>query len=261
MQLNRPEFITMALAAGSSALLPISDAFADPPTPITSLPTVITAAGSYILNTNLSVSLEFGAAIQVVASNVTIDLNGKSVSNTGASSLTQAVGIMGLSESLTVKNGTVKGFYVGVKTRNPTNIQLGGNEINLVQADRCLGAGFMLDGSGNAVRNCSVTNQGRSTAGTRYNCLYSFGIVLNHGTSSVITGNAVYSSGYSTNDTSVGIYMGRYARDTSVLSNQVTSARIGYLVDPQCRCEIGNNRAITSAYPYYGNFVNLGGNT
>ena len=76
-------------------------------TPISSLPYTISASGSYYLSQNLSIS---GAtAITVNADDVTIELNGFTLSGNGTG--TGAHGIyMNGRNNVEIKNGTVKGF-------------------------------------------------------------------------------------------------------------------------------------------------------
>lgn len=262
MQLTRRKFMTMALAGGSAAaLMPVATALASPPTPITTLPATITSPGSYILTGNHSLSLEYGAAIQVQSRDVTIDLGGFTITNSGVSADTTAVGVLGWNDGLTVRNGTVKGFYAGVYTKNPSNAPLGGHHIMLVEAESCLGAGFMIDGSGCVVRGCTVTTQGRSTVGSTPGCLYSFGIVVNHSANALLIDNTIDANGYSASDNSIGVYIAPFAREVIAINNQVSNAKVGFLLSPNLRCEIRDNQNSATAYPYYGGFVDLGGNT
>src|SRR5215472_1513700 len=77
-------------------------------------PYVITQPGSYKLDGNLTVSKTGTDGIQISANDVTLDLNGYTVSGTGKPSSPYAVGIRNPGTSvytnITVKNGTVRGF-------------------------------------------------------------------------------------------------------------------------------------------------------
>src|ERR1700692_1755414 len=62
-------------------------------TTINSLPYTITAPGTYVLGTSLNYGGISGSAIQINASNVTVDLNGHYINNT-AGPRTQTSGII-----------------------------------------------------------------------------------------------------------------------------------------------------------------------
>jgi hypothetical protein len=79
---------------------------------ITSLPCTITTSGVYVLQQDfLSVNLASGAAIVVAADNVTINLNGHTISNAAAGASTGASGVYAANHAnITVRNGTLRGF-------------------------------------------------------------------------------------------------------------------------------------------------------
>ena len=81
----------------------------EPRTPIDHVPYVVSASGSYFLTQNLS-----GASgIGVGAENVTIDLNGFTLSGPGTASGT-GIGISGAQRGVVIKNGTIRDWFVGV---------------------------------------------------------------------------------------------------------------------------------------------------
>jgi parallel beta-helix repeat protein len=83
----------------------------EPRTPISSVPITITSPGSYYLTGNLTNGSS--TAITIEANNVTIDLNGFTLSGKGSSS---GDGIEGGSQyqQLIVRNGTIQGCFNGV---------------------------------------------------------------------------------------------------------------------------------------------------
>jgi hypothetical protein len=262
MQLTRRDFISMALAGGTAMVLPSSSAFATP-TPITSLPVTIGTPGEYILTDDITVNMIDGAAILVTASNVSIDLNGKRIKNTFSdTACLAATAIRATANSLTVFNGTVEGFYIGIYTQNVFNGPFRGHYISMVEADACSATGFMVHGSGCVIRGCSVVNHGRSSRVFRApSCEYSIAMVVNHGIGTMIIDSSVDSNGYDTNDHSIGILAGRDARDTIFINNQVLNAKFGFLIGHLTRCEMRDNHTISTAFPYYGNYIDLGSNT
>src|SRR5215813_3070995 len=60
---------------------------------VTALPTVITVQGTWCLQKDLAISASNARAIEIQSSNVTIDCNGFKLSNVGAGTDTQSVGI------------------------------------------------------------------------------------------------------------------------------------------------------------------------
>jgi hypothetical protein len=79
----------------------------EPRTPISFAPFTITAPGSYYLTTNVTVS--GGDAVTIAADEVTLDLNGFSISSTAASANGTAVLLSGGRANVTVLNGFIRG--------------------------------------------------------------------------------------------------------------------------------------------------------
>jgi len=90
-------------------------------TVIDALPYTITTPGVYCLIADFfDVNLNAGAAITIDSSDVVLDMNGHKVGN-GAGNLTQASGIYALNRThLTVRNGTLIGFLIGVNLKDNT---------------------------------------------------------------------------------------------------------------------------------------------
>src|ERR1700758_190755 len=109
----------MSIMATGLALLPFASANAFETaqgvvaTPITTVPFTITASGNYFLPANLAVNMATGSAITVNASEVIIDLNGRSLINVAPSN--QANGVFVNDQvDVTVQNGDIVGFGIGV---------------------------------------------------------------------------------------------------------------------------------------------------
>lgn len=114
-------------------------------------PVTISASGSYILTSNLAPTVTAG--ISITASNVTIDLNGFTISGTGN-------GIISSGSNVVVKNGTVFGM-------NQTGITLGTN--SRVENVRAIGntSDGITVGDGSVVVNSIATgNGGKGIIGT-----------------------------------------------------------------------------------------------
>jgi hypothetical protein len=111
--------IIVSIMATGLALLPLASANAFETaqgvaaTPITALPFTITASGNYFLPANLAVNLATGTAITINASEVILDLNGRSLINVAPTN--QANGVFVNDQvDVTVQNGDIVGFGIGV---------------------------------------------------------------------------------------------------------------------------------------------------
>jgi len=131
-------------------------------------PYTIAASGSYRLTGNLTLPANTNGII-VTASNVTIDLNGFTI--TGAGSSSTGTGIESASViSITVENGTITGFFTGVNAgtngivksvhavRNGSGIAAGFS--GMVQGCTATGntKGFGIAGAGNTVISGNTAN-------------------------------------------------------------------------------------------------------
>jgi len=102
-------------------------------TPIESLPFTISASGSYYFTKNLVFTATSGNAINITASNVTLDLNGFTLSSSpGVTG--NAVNISDSLFNITVKNGCVSGNTTVTITNFPRtwSSSLGGFEIGVI---------------------------------------------------------------------------------------------------------------------------------
>ena len=97
-------------------------------------PYQITQTGSYKLSGNLVVTTGVGG-IEIIAQNVTVDLNGFTISSNVTTG--QSVGIANANNGTTVRNGTISGFNTAVGLGGTSNII---EEIKVVGS----GTGFSL---------------------------------------------------------------------------------------------------------------------
>lgn len=149
----------------SSALAANSDKC----TAITSVPFTISAGGSYCLTGDLIASSTFtsGTAITVTADNVTVDLGGYTLSNLPAGTGTKAIGIEAVAQNnITVQNGTVRGFYVGIQLSgvSGTSANSSGHLVQSVRADSNRFIAIQVLGLGSVARQNQVLHTGGSTA-------------------------------------------------------------------------------------------------
>jgi hypothetical protein len=146
-------------------------------TEITSLPAVISNQGVYCLTGNLTTSTGSGAAIDIMVSNVTLDLNSWKVGGQAAGLGTAAVGIFSDANNVTVKNGIVRGFLQGIILNGR------GAVVEDILADQNTSIGIVVAGQGAVVRRNKVVDTGGPSS-------ISIGISVG-GTGSLIENNLV----------------------------------------------------------------------
>lgn len=148
-------------------------------------PYLLSTSASYRLTGNLTVSSTSVDAIDVSASDVTIDLNGFSIAGPGGSTSGNGISAAGATD-VTVENGTITGFGGNAA------IRAGNNSIikNLHAGSNGQG---IVAGNGSVISN----NVAHDNGGIGINC---------NGSGCAITGNAVYNNGQgiSANDASTG---------------------------------------------------------
>jgi len=174
-------------------------------TVINSVPYTITAPGNYVLGASLTYSLS-GTAITVNAHNVTIDLNGHYLYNPTLANSAFAIRSDNKG-NITVKNGQIIGFYVGVYLDNTTSGPY--NAGHLVESVRLTNCGFgifLTRGTTSVFQNNQISTT--LASGTE-------GIGFFSGGGTQVSGNVV--SGYSTNS-GISSNGGNYI-DGNTLSN------------------------------------------
>jgi hypothetical protein len=126
-----------------------------PGTAISTVPFTISTPGNYYLASNLTFTGFSGAAITIAASEVTLDLNGKTLSTSGTF---PTIGIFVANQvDVTIKEGDIDGFgMIGVYLApNSTDV----NAKNVVDDVRFNGdaiAVFSVSGTSNWVKNCII---------------------------------------------------------------------------------------------------------
>ena len=224
-------------------------------TAITTVPYTIASSGSYCLTADLESSLSEGAAIEVLADGVSIDLNGFTLSHTIYATALRVVGIRGTNRMrVTVRNGSVVGFGRGVQLYSSV-AAAGGHLIEQVRAYSNREVGIEVNGWGSVARQNQVISTGRimgesgwaaaflarGGAGVRFldndvhnvtqNGSPSYGIWINGGANAVVAENrivdAVYGvyfsaggSGKYRDNLTLDILIAAYTGGTSAGNNQ-----------------------------------------
>ena len=226
---------------------------------ISALPASITVGGSYCVSKDLGTSISSAtevAAIEIRADNVALDLGGFTVSYNPPdnTSIVRAIRTFGVRRSVTVRNGTIKGF-IGAVYLIGDNVGLNnaGNLVENLRVQDCLNFGILVYGTGNIVRDNHVVNTvGRpdvsSGGATAIGAFGSGNMVLNNdiiGTISVVTGDASLAQGILFNTCNQCVAERNRIVDTE--SPNPNSAR-GVWVDNGSDVLVVNNRIIKSVY-------------
>jgi parallel beta-helix repeat protein len=175
----------------------VSVATLEAATEITSLPYTITTQGSYIISQNLKSGWH---GIKVQANNVTIDLNGYTISGNNASG---GYGIyMSGRSNVEIRNGTIRNFgshgiyedsYSG-NSHRVINVRVMNNK----------GSGIRMVGDNYMVKDCNASNNGTvgidlystKSSSISGNTAYGNGAYgINAGVGSTVSGNTAYKNG------------------------------------------------------------------
>lgn len=178
----------------------ITSADGDPRTAISapvSYPLVITEPGAYYLTENLAATAATGIEIQT--DNVTLDLNGFSLTGSGS-----GYGVLASGTSIAVRNGTVAGFYIGIYCTGDN-----ASVVDLRVSD-CGRDGIVVYGNASHVLNCVVSGNRGDGIYLSENGLISNCMAFNNGSSNNDDGIVAFrhttiSNCTSTSNSSAGI--------------------------------------------------------
>ena len=119
------------------------------------LPAVITEEGVWCLTSNLGTAMLRGIAVWIKADNVVLDLNGFILEGLADRETTTAMGVFaGGQQNVTIRNGTIRGFYYGTSLVG-ANITVEG-----IRADRNTFTGIGVTGAGTLIRDNKVIATG-----------------------------------------------------------------------------------------------------
>lgn len=134
------------------------------PKVITKLPYRITKPGTYVLSKTFNY-LGPAHAIEVQADDVTVDLRGNLLNYAGTDgATTTAAGVFADSrKNVTVRNGTIRGFFRAVFLENSVNSA--GHVVEDIVAEKCRLLGLQVKGPDMVVRRNRVIGLGSTTVG------------------------------------------------------------------------------------------------
>jgi hypothetical protein len=165
--------IMLSIAAVATLATPVLYAETLNCTAITSLPYTINLPGTYCLNSDLTYSVGDGIAISVnsTAAPLVLDLNGHSLAYDGPGGLDASWAIRSWASHLTVRNGAIRGFYMGVQLFNTTSDSL----IEDLQIENSVVEGVVAQGKRHVVRRCRVSETGVGNALTYHQAIHVYG--------------------------------------------------------------------------------------
>lgn len=188
-------------------------------TQITSLPKTFSTPGTYYLAQDFTVNMSSGTCFDIETSGVTIDLNGHTLANTNGTATTAYALYASNFANIVVKNGTIKGFYIGIDIGPYSATTSYGHllqNINFVQNTLC---GPSISGVGCRIYQCRAVLQG----GTTTNSIY-YNFVISG------TGNSIEDCDISSttgSGTAIGIDVA--GSDNFVLNNRISGVADGIL--------------------------------
>ena len=225
-------------------------------THITTLPAVITVQGVYCFTGDLSTAMTSGLAIDIQTNNVVLDLNGFKLGGLAAGSGTTATGIFANNrQNITIKNGTVRGFFRGILLDNTTG-ESQGHVVEDIRADQNVGEGIVVLGSGNIVRNNQVVSTGGATCcGVNVNA----DEILVAGAGARVLNNDVIDTVKQGTGIARGIAFGTGATAGLAVNNRITGADKGIEYFGSATGKFHDNVTFDVTTPFTGG-TNIGNN-
>jgi len=215
-------------------------------TNIATLPFTVTSPGIYCFNASLAYPAASGIAINIASDDVVLDLNGHVLDGSAAGPATTTYGILALDRTnVTVRNGAVRGFYIGVQLagRSPQN-----NLAEDLRVDRSTTYGLVLRGLGSVARHNIVTRTGGVANGLAIGIYgagdgvhvvdnevvgtvegpggQAMGIRVDSGVGAVVERNVVSNASFGPTD-SYGIRLSQSSPQATIATNRIVNFRNG----------------------------------
>ena len=215
-------------------------------TDIPAVPFTVTTPGIYCLKASLDFPAPSGIAINIASNDVVLDMNGHVLDGSAAGPTTTTYGILALDRTnVTVRNGTVRGFFIGVQLggRSPQN-----NIAEDLRVDRSTTYGLVVRGQGSIARRNLVTRTGGVAGGLAIG-LYglgdgvhvvdnevvgtvegaggqAMGIRIDSGVGAVVERNVVSNASFGPTD-SYGIRLSQSSPQVTIATNRIVNFRNG----------------------------------
>jgi hypothetical protein len=230
-------------------------------TVIDAVPYTIASPGVYELGKNLTFpsALETGNAITINASNVTIDFNSFNISKLQSGKTPQCLGIYALNRTnITVKNGSISGFYVGIDFDYRSGMNLNANHlVDGVRITNPQAFGVLLTQATNClIQNCVIVSTGFDSAG---NTVSGSGVGIELSVSAAAANALIGNRIAKSLQTGIQTGSGKAVGGTFLEGNLASKCPVGFALSQGDKYR--NNITISCATPFNANgAIDLGGN-
>ena len=235
--------------------LPSDPAMRSNAKPIPELPFTISESGSYCLTQNLTHTDRYTNAIEIIADNVTIDLNGYSIIGPTTAYNETCSGIhMNGRKNVEIRNGTITNFpYVGIYDEDSgETIEADGHRIIDVRVTSIGAEGIIVWGLNHTIRGCTITQtqvdieQGYGGITCGHLCIVAGNLASGNGIIGISSGSGCLIQDNTLADNSYGIVPGN---GCSVIDNAVSFNGDGIWILEDDGCLIrGNTLRANSRY-------------
>jgi hypothetical protein len=205
---------------------------------VSALPCELRVSGRYILTQDITVP-PGKEGLKIMANDIALDLNGCTVSSSSVSGNNAAGITISALKNVSVKNGTIRGFAIGISVIGGGNQEL--NSAHVFEDLRivdCRAEGLFLDAgcAGSCVRRCEILGIGPNPSGT------AFGLDLRSAGVHVADNRILC--------TDVGIEV--TGAKCALIGNTITAGTCGIYFDGAGDGLRMSNTVIGAATPYHG---------
>lgn len=213
----------------------------------------INSAGSYVLGGDL-ISTSGVSALSINVTDVTVDLNGFAVRSALTSGSSGGIFISGTGDRVTVRNGRVLGFAVGV-VANGTNVLLEDLQISGARL-----FGISSTAANFTARRCVVQNIGIGSSTTEINDGRGISVATDFATVEGCIVSQVFTA--ATTRTAYGIFQSSGTGGALIIGNRVISCANGIRLNLGANIVAANNIIAGCATPWVTTtgWGNAGGN-
>ncbi len=226
-------------------------------TAIANLPAAINMPGIYCLTSDFATNIANGPAIRIDASHVVLDLNGHVIDNLAAGPDTTATGVfLSQRKNVTIKNGTLRGFYYGIHIADVAPYASQANVVEDLRVDRSTSNGLRIACRGCVVRRNVVVASGQPRLlGTNRDV---YGVLVFGPGNRAIDNDVISVKGYGTG-LGYGIGFGLDTEDCAAVNNRISEADFG-VTTTFSSTKYRDNLTLGVLTPYAGNGTDAGNN-
>ncbi len=200
-----------------------------------SYPKTLSSNTTYCLTDNVTVN--GSTAFILGGDNITFDLGGFQIINSAPSSTSYGVYSSGAYKNITIRNGSVSGFYGGIFLEDTGSGGVSNAVIDGINVSGYRWDGISISGSGNIVRNCKIyggspSDYGIVASGSRFSAInndvydvYEAGIWVSGGDNVVIENNRIVGLSSLPSDYWIGIEV--ETPNSLIVNNRIRNFNVG----------------------------------